>query len=157
MCYIVECIWEAFFHTMYQSKFLCGFYFHAVMTNWQTTLVYWFVFLFNVLCKNYLKQKLSTWKTPLKTNIEDDVRTHYCNDCLDLLIIKCETVWQIQTGPAQRHEWNTPLLQAHVPQGTLQIKWKCSIFGGFGGAPNSFLDHKKCQTTTVVTNNVDGY
>lgn len=107
MCYIVECIWEAFFHTMYQSKFLCGFYFHAVMTNWQTTLVYWFVFLFNVLCKNYLKQKLSTWKTPLKTNIEDDVRTHYCNDCLDLLIIKCETVWQIQTGPAQRHEWNT--------------------------------------------------
>lgn len=88
MCYIVECIMEAFFPYYVPDRFLCGFDFNALSqtlwqgwwhaTNWQTSevsclFVFFVLFVFIVFCTNYLKQKPSTIN--FETNFGDDV-TH---------------------------------------------------------------------------------
>lgn len=74
MCYIDECIVEAFFPYYVPDRFLCGFDFNVMnivtYDKLTTSVVFWLLLLllvfFIVFCTNYLEQKPSTRKGSLK-------------------------------------------------------------------------------------------
>lgn len=106
VCYIVECILEAFFPYYVSDRLPCGFDLHAVShTLWQ-----WAVtcrkhcFLRGVCCLffciHYLKQKIHA-RTVSENTFGDNVHT-LLEQLWALLVIKRGTVWLITTRPAKR-------------------------------------------------------